>query len=54
MEIREFAQALQSKDPTRYGEWFADDIRLYTPIHEEPAVGKRGRCSDSQGRFLSL
>ncbi len=40
MDINDFAQALQSKDHTRYSEWFADDIRLYTPIHEEPTVGK--------------
>ena len=40
MDIREFAQALQSKDPGRYAEWFADDMRLYTPIHDQPTVGK--------------
>ena len=40
MSINDFAQALQSKDHTRYAEWFADDIRLYTPIHDEPTVGK--------------
>ena len=40
MNIHDFAQALQSKDHTRYAEWFADDMRLYTPIHEEPTVGK--------------
>ena len=40
MSITDFAQALQSKDHTRYAEWFADDMRLYTPIHDEPTVGK--------------
>lgn len=40
MSIHDFVQALQSKDHTRYAEWFADDMRLYTPIHDEPTVGK--------------
>jgi hypothetical protein len=40
MSINDFAQALQSKEHTRYAEWFADDMRLYTPIHDEPTVGK--------------
>ena len=40
MDIHDFAKALQSKDHTKYAAWFADDMRLYTPIHEEPTVGK--------------
>jgi len=40
MSIHDFVQALQSKDHTRYAEWFADDMRLYTPIHDEPTAGK--------------
>ena len=41
MNMQEFADALASKDLDRYSAWFADDIRLYTPIHEEPVVGKQ-------------
>ena len=41
MNMKEFADALASKDLDRYSAWFADDIRLYTPIHEEPVVGKQ-------------
>jgi hypothetical protein len=40
MDIHDLAQALQAKDHTRYTEWFADDMQLYTPIHEESTVGK--------------
>ncbi len=44
MNMKEFADALASKDLDRYSAWFADDIRLYTPIHEEPIVGKQAAC----------
>lgn len=41
MDMHEFADALASKDLDRYAQWFADDVRLYTPIHEEPLVGRQ-------------
>ncbi len=44
MNMQEFADALASKDLDRYSAWFADDIRLNTPIHEEPLVGKQVAC----------
>ncbi|CAN5147938.1 hypothetical protein BH20ACI1_BH20ACI1_22430 [soil metagenome] len=44
MNMQKFADALASKDLERYSQWFADDIRLYTPIHEEPTVGKQAAC----------
>jgi len=44
MNMQEFANALASKDLDRYSAWFADDIRLYTPIYEEPMVGKQVAC----------
>ncbi len=44
MNMREFADALASKDLDRYSAWFADDMRLYTPIHEEPMIGKQAAC----------
>ncbi len=44
MNMQEFADALASKDLDRYSVWFADDMRLYTPIHEEPIVGKQAAC----------
>ncbi len=44
MNMQKFADALASKDLDRYSAWFADDIRLYTPIHEEPVVGKQAAC----------
>jgi len=42
--MQKFADALASKDLDRYSAWFADDIRLYTPIHKEPVVGKQAAC----------
>ncbi len=44
MNIKDFADALASKDANRYSEWFAEDMRLYTPIHEEPSVGREAAC----------
>ncbi len=44
MKMQEFADALASKDLDRYAAWFADDIWLFTPIHEEPVVGKQAAC----------
>ena len=44
MNMQEFADALAAKDLERYSAWFADDMRLYTPIHEEPIVGKQAAC----------
>ncbi len=44
MNIHEFADALASKDLDRYSAWFADDMRLYTPIYEEPMTGKQVAC----------
>lgn len=41
MNIQELADALASKDLNRYSVWFAEDMRLYTPIHEEPSNGKQ-------------
>jgi hypothetical protein len=44
MNIKELADALASKDVNRYSAWFAEDMKLYTPIHEEPSVGKQAAC----------
>jgi hypothetical protein len=44
MNMREFADALASKDVDRYAAWFADEMRLYTPIHAEPSVGRHAAC----------
>jgi len=44
MNIKEFADALASKDLNRYSAWFADDMKLYTPIHEESSAGKQAAC----------
>jgi hypothetical protein len=40
MNIKELADALASKELERYAVWFSDDMRLFTPIHEEPLIGK--------------
>jgi hypothetical protein len=40
MDMHAFAEALSSKDLDRYAAFFADGVRLYTPIHEEPSLGK--------------
>ncbi|MBD0289148.1 MAG: hypothetical protein ICV79_27575 [Flavisolibacter sp.] len=44
MNIQELADALASKDMNRYSAWFAEDMKLYTPVHEEPSVGKQAAC----------
>ncbi len=44
MNMQEFADALASKDVNRYSQWFADDMRLYVPVYEEPLVGKQAAC----------
>ncbi|MEJ7671781.1 MAG: hypothetical protein WKF59_03525 [Chitinophagaceae bacterium] len=41
MNIKELADALASKELERYAAWFADDMRLFTPIHGEPSIGKQ-------------
>ncbi|MGI8581318.1 MAG: hypothetical protein ACR2KX_03965 [Chitinophagaceae bacterium] len=41
MNIKELADALASKELERYAVWFSDDMRLFTPIHEEPSIGKQ-------------
>jgi hypothetical protein len=48
MSMREFADALASKDLDRDAAWFADDVRLYTPVHEAQSL-LRAR-PDSMGR----
>lgn len=40
---------LASKDVDRFSRWFAEDIRLHTPIHEEPVAGQQAAC-----KILSL
>lgn len=44
MDIQKFADDLASKDPERYSRWFGDDMRLYTPMHEEPVIGRQEAC----------
>ncbi len=44
MDMQAFADALASKDLGTYSAWFADDVSLYVPIHEEPRVGKETAC----------
>ena len=47
--MQQFADALASKDAGRYCRWFAEDVKLYTPVHEEPSVGREAAC-----RILSV
>lgn len=42
--MKDFADALASKELARYSAWFADNIRLYSPLHEDPVVGKEAVC----------
>lgn len=42
--MQDLADAFASKDLNRYSVWFAEDMRLYTPIHEEPSIGKQAAC----------
>jgi hypothetical protein len=51
MNIQDLAQTLRSKNHTRYAQWFADDMRLYTPIREEPTVGKEAATQILQVLF---
>ncbi len=44
MNMQEFAAARTSKDLDRYSQWFADDMRLYVPVYEEPFIGKQAAC----------
>ncbi len=44
MNIQTLADDLASKDLDRYSRWFAEDIRLYTPMHEEPVTGRQAAC----------
>ena len=44
MNIQDLADDLASKDVARYSRWFADEMRLYTPVHEEPSVGREAAC----------
>ena len=44
MSMQEFADALASKDADTGSQWFADDIRLYTSIHEEQMTGEQAVC----------
>ncbi len=44
MNIQTLADDLASKDVDRYSRWFAEDIRLHTPIHEEPIIGRQATC----------
>ena len=39
MSIHDFVQTLQSNEHTRYAEWFADDMRLYTPTERIRSAG---------------
>ena len=44
MNMQEFADALASKDVDKYSAWFAEDMRLFVPVYEEPIVGKQAAC----------
>jgi hypothetical protein len=44
MNIQTLAEDLASKNPDRYSRWFAEDIRLFTPVHEEPFIGRQAAC----------
>ena len=44
MNIQTLADDLASKDVERYARWFAEGIRLYTPMHEEPVMGRDAAC----------
>ncbi len=42
--MRDFADALASKDLGQYSAWLADNLTLYVPVHGEPIAGKRAAC----------
>jgi len=44
MNVKDLAEALASKEVSRYSPWFADDMRLYTPVHAQPSVGRQRAC----------
>jgi hypothetical protein len=44
MDMQQFADALASKDMSRYAQWFAEGMKLYTPVHEEPSIGREAAC----------
>ena len=44
MNMQDFADALASKDVERYSAWFADEMRLFVPVYEEPIIGKDAAC----------
>jgi len=44
MNMQKLADALASKELSRYSAWFAEGMQLYTPIHEEPSIGKQAAC----------
>ena len=44
MNMQDLADALASKDLERYSVWFADEMKLYVPVYEEPFVGKETAC----------
>lgn len=45
MNMQAFADALASKELERYSAWFAEDMKLYVPIYEDPLVGKEAACN---------
>ena len=44
MNMQDLADALASKNLERYSAWFADDMKLYVPVYEEPFAGKEAAC----------
>lgn len=44
MTIQALADAFVSKELERYSAWFAEDMRLYVPVYEEPLIGKEAAC----------
>ncbi len=44
MNMHEFADALAAKDMDKYSASLADDMQMYSPVHEEPSVGKQAAC----------
>lgn len=44
MNVQTLADDLASKERDRYSRWFAEGMRLYTPLHEEPVTGREAAC----------
>jgi hypothetical protein len=44
MNVQEFGWTFEAKEEAEYSKWFAEDMRLNTPIHEKAVVGRDVSC----------